>query len=365
MIGIRADANKEVATGHIMRCLTIAKELNKLGEDVLFFTADHEADGLLSSYNDLSDVSDVSDVISDNTDKCVSFGTIRHIVLESNWKDLESELPVLSEIIKVYGIDTLLVDSYLATYDYFKALRRICKVAYIDDLHESIFPVDMIINYNGYQSLWNYEAEYTDTKLLLGLDFAPLRPQFRLERTKDKIFNTDFHILLAAGGGDILHVMSSLLYKAESLDFFGECRWHVVMGSFTDNRNELILLAHKHPNIIIHEQVANMAALMSKCNIAITAAGTMLTECAAMCLPAIYYLSADNQRYEADFWSIKGQMLFAGDMQNNPSDTLKNILDNTKQLFHNRATVEQMSLELSDLVDGKGAYRIATEIKAL
>ena len=40
MIGIRADANEVVATGHIMRCMTIAGQLKKLGEEVIFFLAD-------------------------------------------------------------------------------------------------------------------------------------------------------------------------------------------------------------------------------------------------------------------------------------------------------------------------------------
>ena len=40
MIGIRVDANEIVASGHILRCITIAKEIEKHGETVLFFLAD-------------------------------------------------------------------------------------------------------------------------------------------------------------------------------------------------------------------------------------------------------------------------------------------------------------------------------------
>ena len=39
-IGIRVDANEIVATGHVMRCLAIAEELRKIGQELLFISAD-------------------------------------------------------------------------------------------------------------------------------------------------------------------------------------------------------------------------------------------------------------------------------------------------------------------------------------
>ena len=49
MIGIRADANEQIATGHIMRCMTIADEIKKLGEEVIFYTADDVVVELINS----------------------------------------------------------------------------------------------------------------------------------------------------------------------------------------------------------------------------------------------------------------------------------------------------------------------------
>lgn len=36
VIGIRADANGEVGMGHIMRCITIAKQIKELGHETVF-----------------------------------------------------------------------------------------------------------------------------------------------------------------------------------------------------------------------------------------------------------------------------------------------------------------------------------------
>lgn len=348
MIGIRADANQTVATGHIMRCISIAKELNNLGQEVIFYTADHDADKLLDTY----------------------MPGCRHIVLDSMWNMLEDELPVLSESLQSLEIELLLIDSYQVTYDYLKAISRICRTAYIDDLHESVYPVDVLINYNGYQGIFNYEADYaymhgfenSTTKLLLGLKYAPLREQFK-EVARTNHDSSSLNVLLAAGGGDYLHVMSSVLEQASLHAFFENCTWHVVMGSFVDNASTLEALATRHDNIILHRMVTDMASLMSSCDVGITAAGTMLTECAACSLPSIYYQSADNQRYEADYWSQDGLMIYAGDMAKDRDTTLDNILSSIDELYNNSEKRDSMSEKLSKLVDGLGAARIANELE--
>ena len=49
MIGIRVDANNEVATGHVMRCLSIAYGMRKDGLDCVFITTDENAKQIVSS----------------------------------------------------------------------------------------------------------------------------------------------------------------------------------------------------------------------------------------------------------------------------------------------------------------------------
>ena len=42
MIGFRVDANEQIATGHLMRCMAIAKGFQRRGEDVVFFLAEEK-----------------------------------------------------------------------------------------------------------------------------------------------------------------------------------------------------------------------------------------------------------------------------------------------------------------------------------
>lgn len=354
MIGIRADANITVASGHVMRCISIAKELNKFGQDVVFITADHSADNLLGTH----------------------LPGVRHVVLDSSWDNLEAELPTLIECLQVRAIDLLLVDSYKVTYDYMKALSRICITAYIDDLHESIYPVDILINYNGYQDLFNYKSDYVSlkgflnnpTRLLLGLEFAPLREQF-VDAYACSLFrlvpNDSTSILVSSGGGDSLHALTGVIELASTTDWFGFCIWNLIVGVYASDRAILEEYSKKYPNIVLHSNVNDMAGLMTSCDIGITAAGTMITECAASGLPSIFYLSAENQRYEADYWSKDGKMIYAGDMINERENVLNNIIASVEYLVRNKDKRSSMSQTLSRLVDGHGCERIAKELITL
>lgn len=79
MIVIRADANREIGTGHVMRCLSIAAALKKLGHQVCFLTADQGAVPLLLAKGQA------------------------YRVLDSDYRDLEGELAILERLFSNSG----------------------------------------------------------------------------------------------------------------------------------------------------------------------------------------------------------------------------------------------------------------------
>lgn len=347
MIGIRADANSIIATGHVMRCLTIAKALMDMGEEVTFFIADEESKRLLCA--------------DPRANK------LNVVVLGSDYQDMEGEVEALEKELKARNITMLLVDSYSVTISYFEKLKIICRVAYLDDLNKETYPVDMLINYSGYASNMGYEEAYAgskdvfgkSTRLLLGLNYAPLREQFYQEGPSDKNCDT-MNILLSTGGADTCGMLMPILKETDKNGLFENAIWHVVVGDYVSNPEDISSFAGKREAVVIHKSVKNMAELMNKCQLAVIAAGTMLTECAALRLPALFYQIADNQKINVLYWSKVSGMTFAGNVLEEGKDAvITNICDNVKELTSSMDKLEKMSQSLASITDGRGAIRIA------
>ena len=368
IVGIRADANEKIAMGHIMRCITIAKQMKNLRQKTIFFTADSYAHDLLEAAG------------------------MEYICLNTAWDRMEEEVKRLREELEKAGCRKLLVDSYQVTGTYFDKLRDICKIIYIDDCFEEVYPVDMVINYNAYHVRFPYRKAYEGkAKLLLGTTYVPLREEFQkayfqkagiepkfqvsplfISGREEKAFRFlkqridekkgKASIFLSSGGGDTYDALSGILVSTAKEEAFCRAVFHVVVGKFHPNREKLEGMAKDNPAIKLHYNVGNMAELMEECDVAVSAAGTVLFELCAMQIPTVFFVCADNQMYDSEFFAQEERMLFAGDIRENREECLGRIGGNLKRLLRDKSLRKRMKEALSQVTDGQGAARIAEEI---
>lgn len=346
IIGIRADANDTVASGHIMRCITIARQLIEAGSRVIFFTADEYAGKLIEQAG------------------------MQHVCLQTRWDHMEDETSLLREELLKAGCTKLLVDSYQVTDRYFRDLSDLCKLIYMDDCFEAVYPVDMVIDYNAYHARFPYEEAYAGSaKLLLGTAYAPLREEFvsdtqvRIRNDGSSIENMeDTHILLSSGGGDPCNALSGILAEAMRDQMLRNMTFDVVVGGYNRNVEKLEQKAKEHPNIRLHYQVNHMAKLMRQCTVAVSAAGTTLYELCATQTPTVFFGSADNQQYDHEFFAEEERMLYAGDIRDNRDECLSKICSYLKLILEDKKMRDSMKRKLHEVTDGKGARRIAEEI---
>ncbi len=345
VIGIRVDVNETVATGHIMRCITIAEQIKKLGGQVLFITADGQAEELLARAG------------------------MEHVCLQSRWDHMEEELPVLREVLKLAGIKTLLVDSYQATPAYFEELCPLVKLVCIDDCFEHIFPVDVLINYNAYHIRFPYRETYGGkTRLLLGTDYVPLREEFSVKQIRDRDEQSGkkgFSVLLSSGGSDAQNAILGILQRAMQTEELRSVMFHAVVGVYHPQGDAIEAFAANYENVKVYRPCHDMAGLMADCDAAVSAAGTMLFELCAMRVPTVFFQSADNQRYDREFFEAGERMIFAGDMTQDRDICIDKICEGLKRLVADAALRERMKENLGSVTDGKGAERIAGEIMGL
>ncbi len=325
---IRTDMNEKIATGHVMRCLSVADAAREQGVDSVFITADEGPVSFIESRG------------------------YESIVLGSNWEKPESELSAIAEVIRKNSIAKLLVDSYQVTERYLRELNKLTKVFYLDDLNAFPYPVHAVINYANYADDNFYPVRYPGTVYYLGCGFVPLRPEFK--KLKHKKINKEIrNLLIMSGGSDPYDIIPGIL-GAICVDEYSDI--NVICGRYSKNIATLREKYARHLSVHIHSHVDGIWEFYDEADVAISAGGSTLYELASMGVPTITYSFADNQIANVRSFDRDGLMPYAGDVRggNVPSRVVTMLEDFSSP--DERATV---SVKLRSLIDGCGAERFA------
>ncbi len=345
MFVIRADGNERIGAGHLMRCLTIAGELARLGrrERILFVCADDGSAKLAGQYG------------------------FEAAVLGTDYRDMESELPVLEGIFGEYrdgqgdAGPVILVDSYYVTDRYLERLRRFGTIALMDDLGQRKYPVDVVINYNAPAEPEHYRRLYpgTDTGLLVGSAYIPVREQF-LHRDY-RVRETVQTVLITAGGGD----GGNLAWKLLRALYDGEREYHLVSGQFNPHFQTLKQMEEAHGNIHIHCNVKDMAGLMAAADLAVTAGGSTVYELAVLGVPFICFSCAGNQEPLTEYIGRRDIAGFAGAYHKNAGETLERMAALFGSLSADAGLRRRFHEREKAMVDGMGAARLAAALAGM
>jgi len=336
IILIRADGNETLGMGHLMRCLSIATALEKMNVKCVFLVAQEQA----------------ADFVREKGFACE--------VLATDYRHMESELPLLEELATKYSPKCWLVDSYQMTQEYLSEIRKAAPVYYVDDIGEQIFEADGLINYNIYAAGLEYEVRCPESmRLFLGAGYAPVKSEFVSVPypVREKVQN----VLITMGGSDKLNIAGRLsLCLAECLP--KEVNLTVVCGRFNSHLEELMQLQQKEPRIKIWVDVPDMWNRMAQADIAVSAAGSTMYELSAMGVPTVCCYYVENQRRIAEGFASMIGMTNAGDYSKNPDEALSQMIKAVSELTNSRREREKLSSRMKQIVDGMGAERIAQKL---
>ena len=343
LVYFRTDGNSHIATGHLVRCLSIADACFSLGMKVCFLVSDQESKALLQSF-----------------DPACRFPV--RILETAVYDDLEKELPEVLGMLNEAGQaeQIFFLDSYYVTEHYLSAVRTAAKVAYLDDLQLFDYPADLLINYDVIPESRSasYQAAYQNAaRTLLGASYTPLRAQFTdlQPYCRDRVSN----ILVTTGGSDPYHFCLRLIAAFRENSFLHLCQLHVVVGRLSEDKDKLYKLADELPFLQLHENVSDMASLMASCDLAVSAAGTTLYELCAAGVPSMSFCLADNQLTAAKAFDEAGAIPCAGDIRRSCDEVLGNVMNFVTYMSENSKKRKAALETMRQLVDGKGAMRIA------
>lgn len=333
MIGFRVDANEEIATGHLMRCISIALECKKCGQQCIFFMAEDK-----------------------ETERLRKVG-FQYYILNSDWKNLDNEITDFQKILKNYKLNYLVVDSYQATAGYLAALEEIQPVCYIDDLKREVYDVSVVIHYISPYKSSSYEEMYknTHTQLLDNVKYAPLRPEFHYK--KGHIIR-EKSILITTGGTDFFNVAGKVAALCQNSMQIKSYKIHIIVGSMNQYETELEQLAEKYTNIILHKNITNMCDYMRLCEVAVSAGGTTLLELCACKIPTVCFSFADNQIEFANDMGKIGAVKYVGDARK-IENIEKKIVEQLLIFMKSEEERKKYTDCMGKLIDGNGAKRIA------
>ena len=277
---IRTDASIGIGTGHVMRCLTLAKQLERHGVEVTFICRNLEG----------------------NSNTYLQSQGMRIVILPSAENNVNWKLDALETItiIKALNIevDLVIVDHYGLDSHWESELRHYTRhLMVIDDLADRPHDCDLLLDQNYYLDMKErYKRLVPDHCVqMLGPDYVLLRDEFLQAANEPRERTGEIkNILVFFGGTDPTEETIKALEAIKELDI-SEIEINVVVGASNPKCHEIKLMCEGMLNTSFHCQVSNMAELMWKADLAIGAGGSMTWERCFLGLPSLTIVVAVNQ----------------------------------------------------------------------
>lgn len=317
---ILTEGSTNTGFGHITRCISLYQAFKENGIVPEFFVNGDES---------------IKDLLRD----------LNHKIF--NWL---REQEILFNLLKI--ADIVVIDSYLADYEFYKKISESVKVpVYIDDNKRLEYPEGIVINGVVNAKEFQY-LEKKGVTYLLGSQYIPLRKEFWDVPEKEIRENIE-NILITFGGDD----MKNMTPKALKIlvDNFPEVVKNVIIGKGFKNIEEIKSVVDRRTNLIYYPDAEGMKKTMLNSDIAISAGGQTLYELAKIGVPTIAIAVSDNQINNVVGWQRTSFIDYAGWWED------EGIVDNiTKSLnkLKNRTERKKRAEIGMEIINGQGAIRI-------
>ena len=261
---LRADASGLIGVGHVMRSLALGEAMRDAGFDVVLASVDPPAG------------------MREEARKCGI--TIFDLHCEPFGSDDALATLALNGAV-------LVIDGYKFKREFFEILEKGSNnfVVIDDNVETKSLAPSVVINQNPHATPEMYAHLLGAPKLLLGLQYALLRREVRAaaKQTKPTIVGKVF---VAMGGSDFLQLTSPIVHGLKDLDI----EICVAIGPTNGQRQQIeeTVMAIPRARVILQ---ANYITELASSSLAILAAGSSLWEAAALGVPSIGLIVADNQ----------------------------------------------------------------------
>ncbi|MBN8444809.1 MAG: UDP-2,4-diacetamido-2,4,6-trideoxy-beta-L-altropyranose hydrolase [Gammaproteobacteria bacterium] len=345
-VAICADASRQIGSGHLMRCLSLARALRQIGAEVRFYYAawPGHADTWLNAqgfHGELLDFA-VDNFLADEDAKDSAnvwsplwqqqYG---HACVKA-WQPWLQSLNTQATSSVHRTIDWCIYDNYGLAADFVKVIKPSCRqLMAIDDLANREHPVDLLLDQNA---VFGMQTRYqtmlpADCTQLLGPQYALLRPEFysssmpiTAQTSSARSYQQVNRILVSIGGSDTVGLTERLCKLLFAQQVFADISLDVVVGSAYEKITELTELIAARANSRLFVQTNEMASLMRQADLAIGAGGSSQWERALTHLPSLVVAVADNQQPGCEYLQHLGAIQYLGRVEQVSDELLLNAI---------------------------------------
>lgn len=355
-VAFRADASTQIGTGHVMRCLTLADALKARGAQTVFISRD-----LAGHVHDLVVARGHSAVLlpEPTSDARPPSPPPPHAA----WLavSLAQDLDETAQALGNAQPDWIVVDHYALDATWQRRLRaglpRATRFLVIDDLADRPHDCEILLDTSQPDGDERYRPLVPPAcRLLLGPHFALLRPQFRVARSQVQPRSGAIgRILVFYGGSEPGNLTAQTLHAIAQVA--PQVAVDVVLGRNTSaaQRDQIEQARSRLDHATVHVDVADMAALCARADLAFGAAGVTTWERACLGLPTLAITVAENQRGVAASAARRGILSCLGDAQDMTVETIAQAL---REAWHNPEMLAEQSRRAHAWVDGSGVDRV-------
>jgi UDP-2,4-diacetamido-2,4,6-trideoxy-beta-L-altropyranose hydrolase len=349
----RTDASTDIGTGHVMRCLTLARALAEQAVRCAFICRPHEGH-LIDFIREQGFAVHVLPLEPFNS-VAVDGTAHAHWLGASQAQDAQA----CESLLMALQPDWLVVDHYGLDRHWEQTLRKHTRrIMVIDDLADRQHDCDLLLDQNLGRQALDYEGLIdSKTQILIGPVHALLRPEFadwREHSLRIRVQPQLKNLLITMGGVDQVNATGQVLSALSSCELPADLHITAVMGAAAPWLAQVQAQAAAMPRKTqVLAGVNNMAQLMAESDVCIGAAGGSAWERCAMGLPTLVLILAANQQSGAMALQAYGAAWVAADAQQ--------LMAQMTALFNKEtqtSALQKMSQAATKLATGNGASQV-------
>ncbi len=344
-ICFRLNSNEKIGIGHAMRCVRIARILNKKGHNCIFYI-DHKSDLeiFLKEFK---------------VDYIYNY--------KNGYKNQVTDAQAFLNKINVKN-SIVVVDDYRLDFSWEKIVsKKIIKLIVIDDSENKKHYCSTYINYkpnlNNIKNFNTLLMKNKDTDLLLGSKYSIIDCgiKYKKKNNNKKVFDICFYM---GGSGDFKFFDKVIL---KLIDFIPltkkKLRFNVISGIACKNLKNIISLSKKYKFLNIINGKKKIDKVICNMDLIVGSAGNIVYESSYYNIPSLFFEISKNQKNDLFNMEKIGHYFLL------PISEIKNFKKIAKLIFlmiKNYNRIYKLSLKKEIKVDNKGVLRIAkniTEIK--